>query len=202
MEADFFQGFIMLPFCIIAATVVTLPGKKAAAGGAPPPKPNIKALFQIRSYLVYAFGIWFSYIGLFTGLFFIAAYGVSRGMSQSLAFYLVAITNGASLFGRILPGFLADRYGSLNLYIIFGALSGVITMCLTAATSSAGIIVIAAAYGFTSGVSPYWTHRVMDRLLTCIVSRPSSVFWAPVSEPYSLANFRALESDCAWSGCR
>jgi len=155
----------MLPFCIISATVISLPGKKAAPGGPPPPKPNIKALFSIRSYLVYAFGAWFSYIGLFTGLFFIAAYGVSRGMSQSLAFYLVAITNAASLFGRILPGFLADKYGSLNLYVIFGALSGVITMCLTAATSSAAIIVIAVAYGFTSGVSSCDKFLDMVRLL-------------------------------------
>jgi len=165
----------MLPFCIISATVISLPGKKAAPGGPPPPKPNIKALFQIRSYLVYAFGAWFSYIGLFTGLFFIAAYGVSRGMSQSLAFYLVAITNAASLFGRILPGFLADKYGSLNLYVIFGALSGVITMCLTAATTSAGIIVIAVAYGFTSGVSLNDTCYVMQRLLISYTIRLSSV---------------------------
>jgi len=192
----------MLPFCIIAAAVVTLPGKKAASGGPPPPKPNIKALFSIRSYLVYAFGAWFSYIGLFTGLFFIAAYGVSRGMSQSLAFYLVAITNAASLFGRILPGFLADKYGSLNLYVIFGALSGVITMCLTAATSSAAIIVIAVAYGFTSGVSCCGSKQVVARLLMLRTTRPSSVSSAPVSGVSCLVSFRALGLDCVWFGCR
>jgi len=198
------QGFIMLPFCIIAASVVTLPGNKATPGGGPPPpKPNIKALFQIRSYLVYAFGAWFSYIGLFTGLFFIAAYGVSRGMSQSLAFYLVAITNAASLFGRILPGFLADRYGSLNLYVIFGALSGVITMCLTAATSSAAIVVIAVAYGFTSGVSLWDICRFYgSRVLILSHSRPSSVFSAPVSAVYCRASFQVPVLDCAWFGFR
>lgn len=88
-------------------------------------------------------------------MFFIAAYAISIGVTQSLAFYLVSIVNAASLFGRIIPGLLADKFGPLNLFAIAAILSGIITACLTACTSTAGIIVYAVAYGFCSGVSMF-----------------------------------------------
>lgn len=61
--------------------------------------------------------------------------------------------NGASLFGRIIGGILADKYGRFNVCIVFTILSGVVCLCWTKATSVAGLVVFAVAYGFASGVS-------------------------------------------------
>lgn len=61
--------------------------------------------------------------------------------------------NGASLFGRVIGGILADNYGRFNVCIVFTILSGVVCLCWTKATSVGGLVVFAVAYGFASGVS-------------------------------------------------
>jgi len=76
-----------------------------------------------------------------------------RTSNPNMAFYMIAIINGPSLFGRLLPGMLTDRYGSFNIMILVTGASGLICCCWTKATSMAGIIALSAAYGFTSGVS-------------------------------------------------
>ena len=49
--------------------------------------------------------------GMFTPLFYVQQFAVSLGLSPGAAFYLLSIVNGSSAFGRILPGFVADRFG-------------------------------------------------------------------------------------------
>jgi hypothetical protein len=48
---------------------------------------------------------------MFTPLFYLQQFAISLGISPDAAFYLLSIVNGASAFGRILPGFVADRVG-------------------------------------------------------------------------------------------
>lgn len=57
-------------------------------------------------------------LGMFTPLWYIQTFAIQVGIEKSQAFYLLAIINGASLPGRVLPGFYADRIGS---YIPHGA---------------------------------------------------------------------------------
>src|SRR3546814_2856995 len=45
----------------------------------------------------------FAMIGMFVPLFLIPTYAITRGMGDTLASYLVAIINGASVFGRVIP---------------------------------------------------------------------------------------------------
>jgi MFS family permease len=63
-------------------------------------------------------GLFLAYLGFFSPLFYVSTYATYLGMSQRLAFYLVSMVNGASLFGRIIPGFIADRFGKFNLLIL------------------------------------------------------------------------------------
>ncbi|KAJ5667838.1 uncharacterized protein N7477_006408 [Penicillium maclennaniae] len=67
------------------------------------------------------------------------------------AFYTVSIVNGASFFGRVVPGFMADRYGKFNCVIVSTLLAGLIALCWTKVDSVAGLGVWSAAYGFASG---------------------------------------------------
>ncbi|EKD14231.1 hypothetical protein MBM_07461 [Drepanopeziza brunnea f. sp. 'multigermtubi' MB_m1] len=53
-----------------------------------------------------------------------------HGMSASLSIYLIAILNAASIFGRILPGIIADRVGRFNVTVITTAFSAIIVLNL------------------------------------------------------------------------
>jgi len=74
------------------------------------------------------------------------------GMSQDLAQYLLAMLNASSIFGRILPGIAADKFGRFNTMITTCALSSIIILAIwLPAKGNAPIIVFAILYGFTSG---------------------------------------------------
>ncbi|KUL83543.1 hypothetical protein ZTR_10578 [Talaromyces verruculosus] len=77
------------------------------------------------------------------------------GMSDSLALYLIAIVNGASLFGRIVPGHIGDKVGYFNIIVASAFFSCIAILCLWLPfdyhSSNAGLIVFAVAYGFCSG---------------------------------------------------
>lgn len=90
---------------------------------------------------------------MFSPFFFTPAYSTSLGHSASFSFHALSILNAASLFGRIIIGTLADRFGPFNLSCISALVGAVVCYCWTAATSPAGLGVWAVAYGFSSGVS-------------------------------------------------
>ena len=88
-------------------------------------------------------------MGSFT---FVILQGQSLGMSPDLAGYLIPILNAASIFGRVLPGWLADTVGRFNVTIIISYASAILVLALWRnAASSAAVIVFAALFGFTSG---------------------------------------------------
>ncbi|EEQ34227.1 hypothetical protein McanMca71_005017 [Microsporum canis] len=139
-------GFIMMPLLVIGCLTVRLPQKKREKK----PKPNIKAMKTLAFGLLAA-ALFFASMGLFVPFYFITSYSIHLGKDPETSFYLISVTNATSLFGRLLPGFWADRYGKFNTLILATLFSGIICCCITAATSLGGLMVIAAAYGFASG---------------------------------------------------
>ncbi|KAK9243317.1 major facilitator superfamily domain-containing protein [Lipomyces tetrasporus] len=110
--------------------------------------------FKAPSFTVMVTGIFLVYWGLFIPIGYIPSHAVAHGFSDSLSLYLVSILNAASVFGRILPGILADKFGRYNIY--FGAClaSGALTLALwLPATGHVPIILFAALFGFFSGAS-------------------------------------------------
>ncbi|KXL47741.1 MAG: hypothetical protein FE78DRAFT_536578 [Acidomyces sp. 'richmondensis'] len=57
----------------------------------------------------------------------------------------------AIFLGRILPGFVSDKFGRFNMLVISAFTSGVIAFCWTAAKSTAGLTIWTVAYRFASG---------------------------------------------------
>lgn len=73
-------------------------------------------------------------------------------MSAGLVIYLLPILNAVSIFGRILPGIIADRFGRFNIMILTTGFSAIIVLALwLPAHGNAPIIVFSALYGFSSG---------------------------------------------------
>ncbi|RAH49963.1 uncharacterized protein BO95DRAFT_511343 [Aspergillus brunneoviolaceus CBS 621.78] len=75
--------------------------------GVAPPSP----------FLMLGAGCALFYLGMYLPFNHIIVQAEYEGMSAGLAGYLIPILNGASLFGRLLPGKAADRLGRLNTMI-------------------------------------------------------------------------------------
>ncbi|KAJ5767730.1 hypothetical protein N7533_000313 [Penicillium manginii] len=114
-------------------------------------KEERKKLFKKPAMLLLCLALFFTYFGMFGPFFYITTYAIQKGFSSTLAFYTISIVNGASFFGRVIPGVLADKYGKFNLIILSNLLAGIIAMCWTKVTSVAGLVIWCAAYGFASG---------------------------------------------------
>jgi MFS family permease len=53
--------------------------------------------------------------GLFTPFFYLPQYGQSFGMDPQLSSYILSTLNAGSVFGRILPGIIANKIGRFNI---------------------------------------------------------------------------------------
>lgn len=112
-------------------------------------------LFKNKGFAFYALGSYFVMWGLWAPFDYLPSMAQMSGMSDSLSLYLIAIVNGASLFGRIIPGHIGDKVGYFNVITGSAAFSCLAILCLWLPfdyhSSNAGLIVFAAVYGFFSG---------------------------------------------------
>ncbi|KAE9369845.1 MFS monocarboxylate transporter-like protein [Stipitochalara longipes BDJ] len=143
-------AFMMLPLLLFASCTIRLPQLPDGAVKPPKQKPDL-SVAKKPMLLVLGASLFMNYLGLFTPNYYVTSYTISQRLDPNMAFYMLAIMNGSSLFGRIIPGILADRYGAFNVLILSAGTSGIVCMCWTKAESIAAIGVWSAVYGFTSG---------------------------------------------------
>lgn len=138
-------AFVMVP--VLAFSAVTIRARL------PPRKTKffLWSSFKSQLYVMLIASMFFGMIGMFVPLFLLPSYAITNGMSESLASYMVAIINGASIFGRIIPGVLGDKFGRINTLIAASLATSLVIFCWLEADTNAGIIGIAAAFGFSSG---------------------------------------------------
>ncbi|KAK5136692.1 hypothetical protein LTR08_002345 [Meristemomyces frigidus] len=123
----------------------------------PPHKSPLDLMEFVRPlgelpFLTVTAGAFFFFFGMWLPVDFIVTEAISRGMSASLAAYLVPIMNGASFFGRILPGYLGDKFGRFNVMSVFCFFTAILILALwLPARSNAATISFAAFYGFGQG---------------------------------------------------
>lgn len=73
--------------------------------------------------------------------------------------------NMNSVFGRILPGFAADRFGRYNAMILITALTAIIVLALwLPGYGAVPIIIFAAFYGFFSGAAVSLSPAVVAQI--------------------------------------
>ncbi|KAF2767929.1 MFS general substrate transporter [Teratosphaeria nubilosa] len=119
--------------------------------------PQARKLFDLKAfretpYLLFSIGEFLGFMGLYIPFFYLQSYSSEKGiMGTNLAFYMLPILNAASIFGRVIPNFLADKTGPLNMLIPCSAISALLAYCWIAIDSKAGVIVFAILYGFFSG---------------------------------------------------
>jgi predicted MFS family arabinose efflux permease len=103
-------GFIMLFTQIISIMVMrvrVLPDKKRAI-------IDIGA-FKELPYLFFVISVFVGFMGLYLPFFYVQSFAIENKITDSnLGFYILAIMNATSAFGRIIPGFLSDKSKSLR----------------------------------------------------------------------------------------
>lgn len=91
-------------------------------------------------------------MGVYIPFFYAEIYAQSIcHTSDHIAFHLLAIINTGSVFGRLIPNFLADKTGPLNMQIGFGCVAVVLAFCWIGIRNTGGIIVWGVLYGVFSG---------------------------------------------------
>ena len=63
----------------------------------------------------------------------------------------LAILNAGGAFGRVLPNFLADRFGTYNMLLLSLYTSSMLVFVILAIRTPAGMTCFALLYGFWSG---------------------------------------------------
>lgn len=164
-------GFLIMPFLGFACLTIKarLPSRTTDFW--------IPSAFKDVKFVLVIVSLFLMFFGMFTPLFFIPTYAVSRGMNATLAGYLLAIINAASTFGRVIPGVLADRYGQLNVFAFGGMATGITIFCLNSATTNAGLIVYCVIFGFVSGT---------------IISGASAAFSICIADPRDVGTYMGM----------
>ncbi|GAA5856025.1 hypothetical protein JCM8547_002945 [Rhodosporidiobolus lusitaniae] len=141
-------GFINLALLIFACLTI-----KARL----PPRPKGRFVdFSIYRkdplFSLYIVGAAFVWLGLYTPLFYTEEYALFHNVPEDIAFYSLSILNAASLFGRTIPNYFADRFGVFTLLVPFTTVSGILLFIWIAAIeNTAGTVVWNIVYGFFQG---------------------------------------------------
>lgn len=150
-------------------TALIIPALLAIRARLPPRKGKffLPAAFREKQYVGTLLACGLMLLGMFMPIFYLPVFALSKGMSIQLSSYLAAILNGASFFGRVIPGVLGDKLGRYNALCLAALFSGICILCMTALKDNAGIIVFAAFYGFCSGA-------IVSGLSVCLAQIPKN----------------------------
>ncbi|KAI1114045.1 major facilitator superfamily domain-containing protein [Nemania sp. NC0429] len=155
-------GFISLALLIVSNLLL----KKRL----PPPK-NISphpdfGILKEKAFLLLTIGVFLLEFGLFIPLTYIASYALAKGFDETFAFHLLPILNGASIVGRILPGWWADKIGPFNSNMI--SIGITIFACyvvwLPFGHTTPGIIIFVILFGYSTGNNISITPVCVGRL--------------------------------------
>ncbi|KAK5998069.1 MFS-type transporter dbaD [Cladobotryum mycophilum] len=135
----------------------------------PPPKQTRSLLdlsaFREPTFIIFSLGLFLAFVGLYFPFFYLPTYFTnSLHDDGSLSFYIIAVLNAASVFGRITPGLLADRLGSMNTIIPIGFIAAVLAFAWIGIHNVAGTIVFSIIYGFASGAIVSLPPTIVARL--------------------------------------
>ncbi|KAL0958740.1 hypothetical protein HGRIS_014066 [Hohenbuehelia grisea] len=147
-------GFIDLGLLILANLLMKtrLPSRRQRAKAGVVNKPiAFKKIILDWPYMVFVAGSFLVFWGLFFPFFYLQFYAAQFGVEANLVKYSITIMNAASVFGRTLPNFLADKYGPFNVMIPSTVISGGLVYAMFGASSQAGLVTFAIFYGFFSG---------------------------------------------------
>ncbi|KAI1760734.1 MFS general substrate transporter [Hypoxylon sp. FL1150] len=116
------------------------------------PHPDFRIMRE-KPFFLLTVGVFFLEFGLFIPLAYVSSYALANGFDESFSFRILPILNAASVAGRALPGWWADKIGAFN--------TNMISMCVTVFAcyvvwlpfghTTAGLVMFALLFGFSTG---------------------------------------------------
>ncbi|KZT61354.1 MFS general substrate transporter [Calocera cornea HHB12733] len=113
--------------------------------------PSWLKILRDPPYVVAVAGAWLLGLGLYFIFFYIQVYAETVGISGTIAFYTLAMINGASIIGRTLPNLIADKLGPITVLIPSSTIAGALVFALLGIKNVGGLVVVCLLYGFSSG---------------------------------------------------
>jgi len=108
--------------------------------------------FKSLPFMLFCIGAFITFCGLYMPFFFLQTYAIANKITtEDFAFYLLSLLNAASIFGRIVPNFVADKLGPMNIIFPCASVSGILIFCLISIHNLGGIVIFALLFGFFSG---------------------------------------------------
>lgn len=108
--------------------------------------------FKEPKYCLFAGAMFLGFLGFYNFLFYAQTYAIETGiLNSNLGFYLVPMLNAASTLGRIVPNFVADYTGPLNVLAPAVAFTSSLAFIWISVHSGAGMVILTIFYGFLSG---------------------------------------------------
>ncbi|KAH6650553.1 major facilitator superfamily domain-containing protein [Chaetomium tenue] len=121
-----------------------------------------RSAFRDVPYILFVVAGLFAFLTLYVTFFYLTLFAKSRNVvSDDFAPYLVTLLNTGSIFGRLIPNALADRYGSLNVLIVCIVASAVLAFGWLGIHDIGGSVVYALLYGAFSGAVVSLTPSVI-----------------------------------------
>lgn len=139
-------GFIQLA-CLILCNIGIKPRLPPRRTGALVDWKSFKEL----PYVLFAIGMFFVFWGVYFAFYYIGSFARSIiGVPYKESINLLIVLNGLGAIGRIIPGYIADRYwGPINTLTLFVFLTSTLVFCWIAVDSRGGLYGWAVVYGIT-----------------------------------------------------
>ncbi|AEO70605.1 33d094ba-845c-4e87-b8a7-bf7859a3c5bf [Thermothielavioides terrestris] len=143
--AAFMILFLLAISCLTIRSRVPPSPRPLSRDALAQPFRDVKMILLTVGFVLLTFGV-------FIPIDYLVVEAITEGMKPDLAQYLIAMLNAGSIFGRGSAGFLADRFGTYNIFTLVCYLAGILILALwIPATSNAAIVVFAILFGFSSG---------------------------------------------------
>ncbi|KAK0518419.1 hypothetical protein OC835_007853 [Tilletia horrida] len=107
------------------------------------------SVFRQPEFSFYVLGSGLAMLGLYSPFSFSDLWTSSHNLPANG--YWLAVLNAASMFGRVLPGFVADRIGRTNTLFPHLLASGILLFIFPLTTNLVGMLFFSILYGFASG---------------------------------------------------
>lgn len=123
--------------------------------------------FREAPFDIFSLGLFLAFIGLYFPFFYTPIYGMRIAhLSDDVSFYLLPVMNAGSIAGRIVPGLLADKYGSLNTIVPHAFFAAILTFAWLGINDAAGLWVLVLwrhSVITTHNHSPHLSQYGLDR---------------------------------------
>jgi predicted MFS family arabinose efflux permease len=142
-------GLIYMVLCITANLLIKsrLPPTKNASAN-----PDFR-IFRDPIFALTVAGVFLLEWALFIPLAYISSYAAAQGFSDVSSYQTLVMLNVGSFFGRVLPGYIADRIGryNTNVIVILLAIISVFGIWLPFGANIVGLAIFTILFGFASG---------------------------------------------------